>query len=76
MGILLMSLKNGEKIMRKKWIIKLAPEIEKFKKLIWKGVPPEKKIEYAWDMVVEAMELKKQKRRLKFKKVLVFPDKK
>lgn len=54
----------------KNWFIKFLPDIDEFRKEIWAKIPGDKKVEYAWDMVVEAMETKGQRDRLKFKKIL------
>lgn len=64
--------KTGKRI---DWFIKLNPDIDDFKKEIWKDIPGNKKVECAWEMVVEAMALKKTPEKLKFQKVLRLPNK-
>lgn len=58
------------------WFIGIAPNIDEFKKEIWGKISGDKKVVYAWGMVVEAMTVRREKKRLKLKKILTLPKKK
>ena len=53
---------------REDWFIKFDCNIDNFRKELWKNVPGAKKVEYAWDMVIEAMNIKGTPEKLKFQK--------
>lgn len=57
-------------VKRDDWFIRLNPNIDDLRREIWKNIPNNKKVECAWEMVVEAMALKKTPEKLKFQKVL------
>jgi len=51
------------------WIIKQYNIGDDVDRDFWRDVPGNKKMEYVWDMVVEAMHLKGTPEKLKFKKI-------
>jgi len=53
-----------------KWFIKQYNIGDDVDREFWAKVSGSKKMEYVWDMVVEAMHLKGTPERLKFKKVI------
>ena len=53
---------------KRKYFFRKKQSIEKFKQEIYKNITGSRKVEMAWEMVVEAMTLKGMKHRLKFDK--------
>ncbi|MEW6680577.1 MAG: hypothetical protein AB1297_06165 [bacterium] len=60
-----------EAMKRDNWFMRVRPNLSDFKQEIWKGVSGSKKVEYAWNMVVEAMHIKKTPEKLRFQKVII-----
>jgi len=58
---------------RSDWFIEINPRIDDFRKKIWENVQGSKKVKYAWDMVIEAMLIKKTPEKLKFRKIMRAP---
>ena len=54
----------------RKFILKKNENIDKFRISLWKNVSGSKKVEYAWEMVVEAMQIKGKNNSLKFRKII------
>lgn len=57
----------------KDWKIFSDDNVDNFKREFWKNVQGNKKTEYAWDMVIEAMYLKGTPYLLKFQKKIFIP---
>jgi len=58
----------------KDWQIFFDDNADNFRRKFWKNISGDKKIEYAWDMVIEAMYLKGTPHLLKFQKKIHMPN--